>query len=93
MPRRSAQGHGGLHDRRGPVRSHERRPRQAPADAHAARRDAPEYAANYYEHVEFILRPLMKRIIDRGSDPPSPARCSRRWSALAAKFKFERLRR
>ncbi len=36
----------------------------------AAYKDAPEfYAANYYEHVDFILRPLVKRIADRKGDP------------------------
>jgi branched-chain amino acid transport system substrate-binding protein len=39
----------------------------------AAHGDAPEfYAANYYEHVEFVLRPLIKRIVDRGADPARP---------------------
>lgn len=32
--------------------------------------EAPEfYAANYYEHVHFVLRPLVKQIVDRGGDP------------------------
>ena len=39
----------------------------------AAHKDAPEfYAANYYEHVQFILQPLMKRVADRRGDPSKP---------------------
>lgn len=39
----------------------------------AAHKDAPEfYAANYYEHVQFILQPLIKRIADRKGDPSKP---------------------
>jgi branched-chain amino acid transport system substrate-binding protein len=56
----------------------------------AAYGDAPEfYAANYYEHVEFILRPLMKKIVDRGGDPAKPGELLAEMErALAAKFKF-----
>jgi branched-chain amino acid transport system substrate-binding protein len=56
----------------------------------AAYGDVPEfYAANYYEHVEFILRPLMKRIVDRGGDPAKPGEVLAEMErALAAKFKF-----
>lgn len=39
----------------------------------AAHKDAPEfYAANYYEHVQFILQPLIKRVVDRKGDPSKP---------------------
>lgn len=56
----------------------------------AAYGDAPEfYAANYYEHVEFILRPLMKRILDRNADPAKPGEILAEMErALSAKFKF-----
>ena len=56
----------------------------------AAYGDVPEfYAANYYEHVEFILRPLMKRIVDRGSDPAKPGEVLAEMErARAAKFQF-----
>jgi branched-chain amino acid transport system substrate-binding protein len=56
----------------------------------AAYGDAPEfYAANYYEHVEYILRPLMKRIADRGGDPAKPGELLAEMErALSAKFKF-----
>jgi branched-chain amino acid transport system substrate-binding protein len=36
----------------------------------AAYKDVPEfYAANYYEHVAYILQPLLKRIVERKGDP------------------------
>lgn len=39
----------------------------------AAHKDTPEfYAANYYEHVQFVLQPLMKRVVDRKADPGQP---------------------
>ncbi len=39
----------------------------------AAHKDVPEfYAANYYEHVQFVLQPLMKRVVDRKADPGQP---------------------
>jgi len=39
----------------------------------AAYKETPEfYAANYYEHVQFILRPLVKRVVDRKGDPTKP---------------------
>ena len=39
----------------------------------AAHKDAPEfYAANYYEHVRFVLQSLMKRVADRKADPGQP---------------------
>lgn len=52
--------------------------------------DAPEfYAANYYEHVEYILRPLLKRIVDRNGDPTKPGEIlSEMEHALSAQFKF-----
>ncbi|MEK7444097.1 MAG: ABC transporter substrate-binding protein [candidate division NC10 bacterium] len=56
----------------------------------AAHKDSPEfYAANYYEHVELILRPLMKRILDRGGDPAKPGELLGEMErALSAGFKF-----
>lgn len=34
---------------------------------------APEfYAANYYEHVQLVLRPLIQRIVKRGGNPAEP---------------------
>jgi len=56
----------------------------------AAYGDAPEfYAANYYEHVEYILRPLIKKIVDRGGDPAKQGELLAEMErALAAKFKF-----
>lgn len=56
----------------------------------AAHGDVPEfYAANYYEHVEFILRPLFKRIADRGADPAKPGEILAEMErALSAQFKF-----
>ena len=56
----------------------------------AAHGDVPEfYAANYYEHVEFILRPLIKRIADRGADPSKPGEILAEMErALSAKVKF-----
>jgi branched-chain amino acid transport system substrate-binding protein len=56
----------------------------------AAYGDLPEfYAANYYEHVEYILRPLMKRIVDRGGDPTKPGEILGEMErALSSKFKF-----
>lgn len=56
----------------------------------AAHGDAPEfYAANYYEHVEFILRPLLKRIVDRGGDPAKPGELLAEMErALSTRFKF-----
>ncbi len=56
----------------------------------AAYGDVPEfYAANYYEHVEFILRPLLKRIADRGADPAKPGELLAEMErALSARFKF-----
>ncbi len=39
----------------------------------AAYKEAPDfYAANYYEHVRYILEPLMKRVIARKGDPANP---------------------
>jgi branched-chain amino acid transport system substrate-binding protein len=39
----------------------------------AAYKDVPEfYAANYYEHVAYILQPLLKRIAERKGDPAAP---------------------
>ena len=39
----------------------------------AAYKDTPDfYAANYYEHVRYILEPLMKRIVARKADPAVP---------------------
>jgi len=39
----------------------------------AAHKETPEfYAANYYEHVRFVLATLMKRIVDRKGDPSQP---------------------
>ncbi len=39
----------------------------------AASKEVPEfYAANYYEHVQFILQPLIKRVVDRKADPSKP---------------------
>jgi branched-chain amino acid transport system substrate-binding protein len=56
----------------------------------AAHGQAPEfYAANYYEHVEFVLRPLMKRIADRGGDPAKPGEVLAEMErALSANVKF-----
>jgi len=56
----------------------------------AAHGDAPEfYAANYYEHVEFILRPLIKRIVDRNGDPARPGEILAEMErTLSAKVKF-----
>lgn len=56
----------------------------------AAYGDTPEfYAANYYEHVEYILRPLIKRIEDRGADPAKPGELlSEMERALSTKLKF-----
>ncbi|HET8576263.1 MAG TPA: ABC transporter substrate-binding protein [Methylomirabilota bacterium] len=56
----------------------------------AAYGDVPEfYAANYYEHVEFILRPLLKRIADRGADPAKPGELLGEMErALSTKVKF-----
>src|SRR5574341_1350947 len=39
----------------------------------AAHKDAPEfYAANYYEHVQYVLQPLIKRVVERKGDPSKP---------------------
>lgn len=39
----------------------------------AAHGQAPEfYAANYYEHVRFVLQPLVARVVQRGGDPSKP---------------------
>lgn len=39
----------------------------------AAYKGAPEfYAANYYEHVAYVLQPLIKRVVDRKGDPSKP---------------------
>jgi branched-chain amino acid transport system substrate-binding protein len=56
----------------------------------AAYGDTPEfYAANYYEHVEFILRPLIKRIVDRNGDPAKQGEILAEMErALSAKVKF-----
>jgi len=56
----------------------------------AAHKDSPEfYAANYYEHVELILRPLMKRILDRGGDPAKQGELLGEMErALSARLKF-----
>jgi len=56
----------------------------------AAYGDVPEfYAANYYEHVEYILRPLMKRIVDRRGDPTKPGEILGEMErALSSKVKF-----
>jgi branched-chain amino acid transport system substrate-binding protein len=56
----------------------------------AAYGDVPEfYAANYYEHIEYILRPLLKRIVDRGGDPAKAGEILGEMErALNAKFKF-----
>ncbi len=35
--------------------------------------EVPEfYAANYYEHVQYVLRPLIQRIVKRGGNPAEP---------------------
>ena len=56
----------------------------------AAYKEAPEfYAANYYEHVEFILRPLIKRVVDRKGDPSKPGEIvAEMQKALAEHYKF-----
>lgn len=43
-------------------------------DAYRAKHGQPPefYAANYYEHVQFVLRPLIQRIARRGGDPTEP---------------------
>jgi len=43
-------------------------------DAYKARHgNVPEfYAANYYEHVQHVLRPLIQRIVKRGGNPAEP---------------------
>jgi len=39
----------------------------------AAYKGAPEfYAANYYEHVQYVLQPLIKRVVARKGDPSKP---------------------
>ena len=39
----------------------------------AAYKGAPEfYAANYYEHVQYVLQPLIKRVVERKGDPSKP---------------------
>jgi len=39
----------------------------------SAYKEVPEfYAANYFEHVKFILQPLIKRVVDRKGDPGRP---------------------
>lgn len=57
----------------------------------AAYKEAPEfYAANYYEHVEFILRPLIKRIVDRRGDPSKPGEIlSEMQKALGEHYRFQ----
>jgi branched-chain amino acid transport system substrate-binding protein len=56
----------------------------------AAYGDAPEfYAANYYEHVEFVLRPLIKRIAERNGDAAKQGEILAEMErALSAKFRF-----
>jgi branched-chain amino acid transport system substrate-binding protein len=56
----------------------------------AAHGGVPEfYAANYYEHVEYLLRPLIKRVEDRGADPTKPGELLTEMErALSAKLKF-----
>lgn len=40
----------------------------------AAHKGVPEfYAANYYEHVVYVLQPLLQRIAERKGDPTAPA--------------------
>jgi branched-chain amino acid transport system substrate-binding protein len=57
----------------------------------AAYKEVPEfYAANYYEHVELILRPLIKRIADRKGDPSKPGEIlAEMQKAVGAHFKFQ----
>ncbi len=56
----------------------------------AAYKETPEfYAANYYEHVQFILRPLVKRVVDRKGDPTKPGELlAEMQRALAEHFAF-----
>lgn len=57
----------------------------------AAYTETPEfYAANYYEHVQFILRPLVKRVVDRKGDPAKPGELlAEMQKALADRFAFQ----
>jgi branched-chain amino acid transport system substrate-binding protein len=56
----------------------------------AAYKETPEfYAANYYEHVELILRPLIKRVVDRKGDPSKAGEIlAEMQKAVAAHDKF-----
>lgn len=57
----------------------------------AAYNEAPElYAANYYEHVQFVLRALVKRVVDRGGDPTKPGvLLGEMERAVGENFKFQ----
>jgi branched-chain amino acid transport system substrate-binding protein len=57
----------------------------------AAYKDVPEfYAANYYEHVAYILQPLLKRIAERKGDPAAPGEIlAELTSALKAGVMFQ----
>ncbi len=56
-----------------------------------AYKETPEfYAANYYEHVQFILRPLVQRVVARKSDPTKPGEIlAEMQKALADHFAFQ----
>ncbi len=57
----------------------------------AAYKETPEfYAANYYEHVELVLRPLIKRVAERKGDPSKPGELlAEAQKAVGAHHKFQ----
>ncbi|MBI4269505.1 MAG: amino acid ABC transporter substrate-binding protein [Candidatus Rokubacteria bacterium] len=57
----------------------------------AAYKGAPEfYAANYYEHVQYVLQPLIKRVVERKGDPSKPGEIlAEMTSALKAGVTFQ----
>ncbi|OGL11755.1 MAG: hypothetical protein A3I14_00715 [Candidatus Rokubacteria bacterium RIFCSPLOWO2_02_FULL_73_56] len=57
----------------------------------AAYKGAPEfYAANYYEHVQYVLQPLIKRVVERKGDPSKPGEIlAEMTSALKAGMTFQ----
>jgi branched-chain amino acid transport system substrate-binding protein len=56
----------------------------------AAYKETPEfYAANYYEHVQLILEPLIKRVVERKGDPSKPGELlAEMQKALGEGYKF-----
>jgi branched-chain amino acid transport system substrate-binding protein len=56
----------------------------------AAYKETPEfYAANYYEHVQLILQPLIKRVVERKGDPAKPGELlAEMQKALGEGYKF-----